>query len=264
MTETKKDQIKILVMVIVAQLSFIPMIVYGSATDWIISFLIYFFMFGLGVSLFNHRVLSHKSVLIKNKFLKYFLLFWSTVMLQGSTMAWVVMHREHHAHSDTENDPHSPVEGFWKSYWLSMMHTPNIRRYGIDLLRDKDLLNFHKYFWHINFVYSLILFLFFGWFGIIVFHLVPAALTWHGVSIVNAVSHAPIKLPMILGYRNYNTNENSKNIPLAGYLTFGEAWHNNHHGKPSSFTFQSKWWEFDIIALCVVFLQYLNLVEIKT
>ena len=74
-----------------------------------------------------------------------------------------------------------------------------------------------------------ILFLTFGWMGILVGHLVPAAFTWHGVSIVNAVSHAPINLPSILGYRNYETNENSKNIPLAGYLTFGEAWHNNHH-----------------------------------
>lgn len=263
MTDTKKDQIKILIMVIVAQLSFMPMIIYGNAQTWAISFFIYFLMFGLGVSLFNHRVLSHKSIILKNRLIKLFLLFWSTVMLQGSTIAWVSMHREHHKHSDTEKDPHSPIEGFWKSYWLSMMHTPNFRRFGIDLLRDKDITLFHKYFWHINFAYSVILFFMFGWMGILVGHLVPAAFTWHGVSIVNAVSHAPVNLPLIFGYRNFDTNENSKNIPLAGYLTFGEAWHNNHHGKPSSYTFKSKWWEFDIIATIAVFLQRINLVEIK-
>ena len=257
------DQIKILTMVIVAQLSFIPMIIYGNIQMWITSFFIYFIMFGLGVSLYNHRVLSHRSVILKNRLLKLFLLFWSTVMLQGSTIAWVSMHREHHKHSDTKKDPHTPVEGFWQSYWLSMMHTPNIKRFGIDLLRDKDITWFHKYFWRINIAYSAILFLTFGWMGILVGHLVPAAFTWHGVSIVNAVSHAPINLPSILGYRNYETNENSKNIPLAGYLTFGGAWHNNHHGKPASYTFKSKWWEFDIIASVADILRWMKLVEIK-
>ena len=87
------DQIKILTMVIVAQLSFIPMIIYGNIQMWITSFFIYFIMFGLGVSLYNHRVLSHRSVILKNRLLKLFLLFWSTVLLQGSTIAWVSMHR---------------------------------------------------------------------------------------------------------------------------------------------------------------------------
>lgn len=246
MTNTKQEQYKILLGVILCQISLIYMIFFGTGFQWLISFVIYFLMFGLGVSLYNHRMLSHKSVANNNIFLKHFLLFWSTVMLQGSTLAWVGMHREHHAYSDTNKDPHSPVFGFWKSYWLSMLHTPNIR-FVKDLIRDTTIQKYHKYYWSINIAYSVILFLLFGVAGVIAGHLLPAALAWHGVSIVNAVSHTNLPMPNILGYRNFNTDDYSKNIPLAGYLTFGEAWHNNHHGDPANISFASKWWEWDLV-----------------
>ena len=65
------DQIKILTMVIVAQLSFIPMIIYGNIQMWITSFFIYFIMFGLGVSLYNiityiHHKLKALSICYSN------------------------------------------------------------------------------------------------------------------------------------------------------------------------------------------------------
>lgn len=245
MNKTQRDQLIIFVGVVFCQLSLIPAIIIGSPLQWLVSFFIYFLMMGLGVSLLNHRIMSHKSVAIKSKAVRTFLLFWSTVMLQGSTMAWVAMHREHHAYSDTEKDPHGPNDGFWKSYWCSMFHTPNIR-FMKDYLRDNLVVFFHKYYWHINITYSFIL-LSFGWEIWLFGHIVPAALTWHGVSIVNAVSHIKWNVPWFIGYRNHNTNEQSKNIPVFGYLTWGEAWHNNHHAAPRSISFQTKWWEFDLI-----------------
>lgn len=247
MTHTKQAQYKILFGVVVCQIAFLYAILTFTAALWLSAFFIYFLMFGLGVSLLNHRMLSHRSVVIDNVFLTHFLLFWSTVMLQGSTLAWVGMHREHHAYSDTERDPHSPKHsGFWASYWLSMMHTPNIR-FVKDLLRNRRIQFYHKHYWAINAIYAVALFALFGIIGVIVAHLVPAALAWHGVSIVNAVSHIPANLPGILGYRNFDTTDYSKNIFLAGYLTFGEAWHNNHHSNPTSITFSSKWWEWDLV-----------------
>lgn len=35
-------------------------------------------------------------------------------------MEWVSAHRFHHRHCDTEEDPHTPYEGFWHSHmgWL--------------------------------------------------------------------------------------------------------------------------------------------------
>lgn len=240
------DQWKIFIGVVLCQLMLIPAVMVGDLSDWVSSFFIYFLMMGLGVSLLNHRIMAHKTVNVKSRIVKLFLLFWSTVMLQGSTMAWVAMHREHHAYADTDKDPHSPNAGFWKSYWLSMFYSPNIR-FMKDFLRDVDVVFFHKHYWKINIAYSVFVYLIGGWEAILFLHIVPAALTWHGVSSVNAVSHMKWNVPWIIGYRNHNTSEQSKNVPLVGYLTWGEGWHNNHHAHPGSITFKTKWWEFDLI-----------------
>ena len=249
MTKTEKAQYKILLGVITCQASLVYMIFTGTMIAWAIAFFVYFLMFGLGVSLLNHRILSHKSVVVTSAITNHILLFFSTVMMQGSTLAWVGMHREHHAYSDTPKDPHSPSNvGFWASYWLSMMHTPNIR-FVKDLLRDGRIQQYHTHYWKINFAYSAVLLLLFGPYGVIIGHLVPAAMTWHGVSIVNAVSHVDATFPTIIGYKNFETGDNSKNIPIAGYLTFGEGWHNNHHNDPSSVSFSTTWWEFDLIGI---------------
>lgn len=253
MSLTKIDQYKLFFTVVFMQLALLYFIFTASAWMWIPVVGFYFMMMGLGVSLLNHRALAHRSVSIKNKGFRAFLLFMSTVMLQGSTLAWVGMHREHHGFSDTERDPHSPVTGFWKSYFMSMFHTPNIR-FVKDLLRDHMIQVFHRNYWEINFMYSIILYLFFGIDGVLICHWVPAALTWHGVSIVNAISHYPAKFPWILGYRNFDTDEFSKNIPLAGYLTWGEAWHNNHHGDAVNPSFKVKWWEWDLVGQIASFI----------
>lgn len=264
MNSTTIEQYKILIGQIFVHLMLIPMIYYGSTVDWLYSFFVYFIMMTFGISIFNHRMVSHKAIEIKSKVLKYFCLFIATIVLQGSSLAWVSMHREHHAHSDKENDPHSPVNGgFYKSYFLSMMYTPKVKRYGLDLLRDKDIVFFHKHYWKINFLYSIILFLIFGFMGPIVFHYIPAVFQWHGSSIINGLAHYHKKVPSIIGYRNFETNELSKNLPLFSLLTFGECWHNNHHGKPSSYTFQHKWYEIDLIAEIIKILSKVNLIKIN-
>jgi len=32
-----------------------------------------------------------------------------------------------------------------------------------------------------------------------------------------------------VGYRNYETGDNSRNLWWVALLTYGEGWHNNHH-----------------------------------
>lgn len=227
----------------------VPMMLYGHWWYWFVSFAVYFFMMAFGISSFNHRYLSHRSFSFSWRYLEYFCAFWSTVSLQGSALAWVSQHREHHAYADTERDPHSPSnDGFFGSYFLSMMHTPNVKRFGLDLLRMPHVIWLHKHYWKVNAAYSLLLLAVFGWWGPIVLHYIPAVFAWHGASVINAVSHAVQKLPWWLGYRNYDTNENSKNLPLFGFFTFGEAWHNNHHRKPAHWNFMHKWYEIDITA----------------
>jgi stearoyl-CoA desaturase (delta-9 desaturase) len=50
----------------------------------------------------------------------------------------------------------------------------------------------------------------------------------------------------MFGYRNYQTNDNSRNNALVALITNGEGWHNNHHADPSSASNQRHWWEMDL------------------
>lgn len=255
-----KEQLKILFGQILVHLSIVPMIIYGSPWQWSLTIMLYFFQVGWGISLCNHRYLSHKTFVLKSKLLKTFLLFCSTVSLQGSALAWVAMHREHHAHSDDIGDPHRPKDGFFHSYFLSMMHTPNIR-YIKDHLRDTDVTWFHKHYWKINLTYSVLLFAIFGPMGPVVGHLIPAFFTWQAVGMVNAVAHVDIKMPWILGYKSYETGDDSKNLPLIGVLAFGEGWHNNHHQDPRNPSFTRLWYEWDLMAQILSCLVKLQLAE---
>jgi len=61
---------------------------------------------------------------------------------------------------------------------------------------------------------------------------------WHQTWTVNSVAH-------LWGYRNYETDEASRNNFLMGYLAHGEGWHNNHHADPHSARHGHRWWELD-------------------
>jgi stearoyl-CoA desaturase (delta-9 desaturase) len=68
-----------------------------------------------------------------------------------------------------------------------------------------------------------------------------AFLTLHAFSIQTSVTHLKWA-----GYRNYETKDNSVNIPWLFTLILGEAWHNNHHGEARNPNFGNRhWWELD-------------------
>jgi stearoyl-CoA desaturase (delta-9 desaturase) len=50
----------------------------------------------------------------------------------------------------------------------------------------------------------------------------------------------------MFGYRNYATDENSRNNWFVAIFSGGEGWHNNHHHDPASASVQHRWWEIDI------------------
>jgi stearoyl-CoA desaturase (delta-9 desaturase) len=83
----------------------------------------------------------------------------------------------------------------------------------------------------------------------------PTALCLLQDNLVNVFGHKRA----IIGYRNFNTQDNSHNNILLGYLGWGQGWHNNHHHDPSSYDFGSsvsgRWYEFDP---CKIFLPFLN------
>lgn len=49
--------------------------------------------------------------------------------LQGDPIGWVSIHRYHHQFTDLDQDPHSPIKGFWFSHFTWLIDTePTAKR----------------------------------------------------------------------------------------------------------------------------------------
>lgn len=215
----------------------------------------YIFIGGLGVEIGLHRWASHRAVEV-NKVAKPIIIYASLLSCQGHPIWWAAVHRGlHHKHSDTVKDSHSPVSGKWHAFigWILTHNTKSINyKFSVDLLRDKLMTFTSKYYEIIIILTWIILgsislnFLF--WFAI-----VPTLIAFYSVNTINLLCH------LNLGYRNYSTNDNSKNIALLGYFCWGNGWHNNHHHQASSYDFgkgvSNNWWEFDPCTLLLPFIK---------
>jgi len=221
---------------LISHIVFLYMIFYGTAIQWMISIIIFYFIMTMGGTITLHRLLSHKSFKC-NKFWEYAGSLIATISGVGSTITWVAIHREHHRFTDRLKDPHSPkYKNIFAIQFLSMLDTPNLR-YVPDLLRSKFHLALHNFYWLIIILYLTILFIVDSHAIFYAFY-IPSLLTWHAGSLINTINH-------LYGYRNYRTDDLSTNNFVTGYLVSGEGWHNNHHANPSDPKFGKKWWEFD-------------------
>ncbi len=166
--------------------------------------------------------------------------------------AYAIMHRMHHAYSDTPRDPHSPVQQ--PNLWAMMIRTLHqytaIKDRKVEVearfeggypewkLLDETLSN-----WWMSVGWGTLYTLFYLAFAPhwwIAFILAPVH--WflgpiHG-AIVNYLGHK-------LGYRNYDSEDNSKNTLVFDVLTMGELFQNNHHKWGQSPNFAVRWFEID-------------------
>lgn len=168
---------------------------------------------------------------------------WLTVCVPP--LSWIAAHRHHHAHSDTEDDPHAPgLAGLWQVMLLSWYYVTRWARAHRDLaerrylraFRQERLLHFldGKWVCYVNFYGQIALSLLLGpaalafWFCRLVPYMVMSGY-------VNAVGHTYGERP----YPNLGTDAaNSWQIAL-GYLIGGEPLgHNYHHRFPGSATFR--------------------------
>lgn len=222
---------------VLAHTAFLYMLFTASAVHWAIAIALYFFMVTVGGTVTYHRLLSHRSF-DSPKWFEYLGSIVGALGGNGSGLAWVAIHREHHRYTDKEKDPHSPLfKSFFKIQFLSMLDTPNMR-YVPDLLRSKFHTWVHINYWLINFIYVIILCCI-DPYAVIYAYFIPTLLVWHGGSAINTVNH-------LIGYRSHDSADHSTNNFVTGYLVSGEGWHNNHHAFPNDPEFGKKWYEFDL------------------
>lgn len=227
----------IFVLQIFSYAGLVTLFLFGSFFDACLTLIGYFLVKCVGNAMTYHRLISHRSYVAPRWFV-YFGNFCGTIGGQGSAIAWCANHLQHHRFSDQEQDAHSPkYKGIFWVQFLSMTGNVNIR-YLAPFLKDNTLVWFHKHYWYLHFFYVLIISAIYP-FAIISLYLAPIALNWIFSGLINNCTH-------IFGYRNFDTKDNSHNILLLGYLTFGEGWHNNHHADPKNSRHGYKWWEIDV------------------
>jgi stearoyl-CoA desaturase (delta-9 desaturase) len=207
---------------------------------------------GLGICLGFHRLLTHGSF-TTYKPIRGMLALFGTLAGEGPPVMWVAAHRKHHLHSDQDGDPHSPRDGGWWSHVLWMLprygsqHWSDLyRRFAPDLLKDPfmRLLNRTFLWWHLGLAVILLAagWLAAGWqmgVSLVVWGLfVRLVFVLHVTWCVNSASH-------MWGYRNYETDDDSRNNWWVGLLAYGEGWHNNHHAYQRSARHGHRWWELD-------------------
>jgi len=196
------------------------------------------------ISIFYHRGLAHRALDLSPRMVRFVAATgpWVTGMDPAS---WVCMHRLHHTHSDTTEDPHSPTNVGLLGVLLAQLHSyrrvqrrlnrgdPETLQVIEDLPFGPSWLN-RRGFALVPYVTHAVILIAIAlatgaW-------LLSAAL-WVGLMshpiqgwAVNALGHA-------VGDRNFETDDDSRNNHLVAWLIAGEGYQNNHHAHPASARF---------------------------
>ena len=202
-----------------------------------------------------HRYGAHRMFSMSAAWEKFFYLL--TAVSQGASYLeprpYAILHREHHAYSDTAKDPHSPhvYPGLGNMMWQTKIRyegiskrtlTPEARFEGgypewpaVDRL-------FNSWPMRIGFgtAYTLFYIAFaphWAYFLLLPIHYLMGPI--HG-AIVNYCGHK-------FGYRNFETphGDKSRNTLIFDFVTWGELFQNNHHARGMSPNFAAKWFELD-------------------
>jgi stearoyl-CoA desaturase (delta-9 desaturase) len=207
----------------------------------------------IGITVGFHRLLTHRSFETP-PVIRFILLASGSLGLQGDPLFWASTHLQHHAHSDEDDDPHSPLHSLFHAHlgWLLAGFNPQIDTYGRWLQQDRMVMFFHRTYplWIV--LSFAIPFLLGGWTGLLWGGLVRIFLTHHVTWSVNSICHT-------FGQRDFDTRDQSRNQWLVGLLSMGEGWHNNHHAFPRSAFHGLRWWQIDVSAYFIMALERLGL-----
>ncbi len=242
--------------------------VWASLLHWsdIAVFAILYCATALSVTIGFHRLFTHRSF-ATTRWMRGVLAALGSVAIEGPVISWVADHRKHHAFADVEGDPHSPhvdhgvgwrgaLRGLAHAHvgWLFIHTQRGARtRYAPDLIADPVVSWVDRtfIFWAVG---GLAAAFGLGW---LIGGTLTAALTgllWGGavrVLVVHHVTYSINSLCHFFGRKRFDTGDESRNLAWLSLLSFGEAWHNNHHAFPTSAAHGLRWYELDISALII-------------
>jgi stearoyl-CoA desaturase (delta-9 desaturase) len=194
-------------------------------------------------TVYLHRGLSHRAITFARPIGAAFkTLVWLSTGIK--VREWVAVHRKHHAHTDTDLDPHSPAVSGWTTVQLKNLvmyrraaHDPaNVDRYAKDLAPTAwDRWLFDRS-WLGLLLGTLLLCAVFGWQVGLLASFIHVNYYLAASAAVNAIGHH-------FGRRRYDNS--GTNLQWLAFVTAGEGLHNNHHAAPTSAKLAHRWYEID-------------------
>jgi stearoyl-CoA desaturase (delta-9 desaturase) len=221
-------------------------------------------------SFFLHRYATHQMFTMSRGWERCFHLL--TYLAQGSSYlkpeAYAILHRTHHAYADQPGDPHSPrVHGnLFRMTLMTKRNFEDISQRGI--VREPRFAG-NAPVWRSleawgtsrasGLLWIAIYTAIYAWFAtawwqfaLLPIHFLMGPL--HG-TIVNWFGHWA-------GYRNYETNDCSRNTLFVDVLTCGELFQNNHHRDPGDPNFARRWFEFDPTYPAIALFDWLGIIQL--
>ena len=192
-------------------------IINATWQQFIVAYLVYWFLADFMQSLFLHRWAAHK-LWSPPIWLQNVLTTLSAVSLVGTPISWAAWHRTHHAFADTEKDPHSPkYKSIFYVVFLHHFHRVEIKR-AIEMARNSYFAKVNKHQAIMALSFASVLFLILPWQWFLTVWVVPVAsfalLTNYTL---NVLCHS---------------NGIVKNKMWLWPLMFSEALHKDHHDHP--------------------------------
>ena len=275
--ETRERLVRVVVIgVPIAALGLAAWLSWGGALRWhdLVVLAVTYSLTGAGITVGYHRLFTHRSFKTTRSLRAAFAVLGS-MAVEGSVIEWVATHRKHHDFSDRPGDPHSPhaeqAPG-WRGALRGLAHAhvgwmfrgkdmANPARYARDLVADVDLRFISRTFplWVVAG-----LALPFG-LGVALSGSITGGLTgllWGGAVRIFLLHHATFSINSLchfFGRAPFGTGDESRNLAWLAPITFGEAWHNNHHAFPTSARHGLGRWQPDPGAVLIAALERCHL-----
>lgn len=236
----------------------------------LIIFVLHWYLSLFTQTFFHHRYAAHQMFTMSKTSEKVF--FFLSFIFQGSSYlspyAYGILHRLHHAHADTELDPHSPK---YDKNIMSMMWRTRVVYSDIFLgrtqLEEKWKKNLPE--WRSFEIFADSMYTRLAWVAFYTIFYIQFATAWwmflllpihfvmgpfHG-AIINWFAHK-------YGQVRWKVSDTSKNLLPVDFLMLGESYHNNHHKHASNPNFGYRWFEVDPVYYVILALNAFGVIKL--
>lgn len=215
----------------------------------------------IATTVYLHRAMSHRALTLSPVAgVAFRFIVWVTTGIQPRQ--WVAVHRKHHAFTDIDGDPHSPVLLGWKTvqaknvalYRKCASNPDTLHRYAKDMPPTTlDRILFDRTFVGLGLGVATLCVVFGLWVGLLA-AFVHVNLYLGGSAAVNAIGHH-------FGRKPYDNG--AGNLQWLAFLTAGEGLHNNHHAAPTSARLAHRWYEIDYGWWVIRVLTWMRLARVR-